>query len=357
MKILLLSRFTYLAPGPRYRYYQYLPYLREQGFDVTIAPLLDDDYLHNRYSEKKISSLYLLDKYLQRVAWLIKSRRYDLIWMEKEALPFFPAWLELLLLKSNVPYVVDYDDATFHTYDQHNSSVVRWILGQKIDRVMQAASLVIAGNDYLAERAEKAGAAWVEILPTVIDLDRYPLAPPPDNEIFTIGWIGSPTTSMYLLEVHTALEEICRDSGARVVAIGAANLELPGVPLTIKPWSEATEVEEIQKFDVGIMPLPNLPWSRGKCGFKLIQYMACSRPVIGSPVGVNPQIVDQKINGFLPNSTQEWIQALEKLRNDRVLRQQLGKAGRAKVEAQYCIQVTAPKLANLLRKVKRTTSA
>jgi glycosyltransferase involved in cell wall biosynthesis len=288
----------------------------------------------------------------------LKSQKYDLIWLEKEALPWLPAWLELLLLRGRTPYVVDYDDAVFHRYDQHSASVVRWLLGQKIDRVMRNARLVIAGNDYLANRATQAGAKWVEILPTVVDLDRYPLSKAPQNEVFTIGWIGTPLKFFnYIKELAPVLKEICRDGGAKVVAIGAKETNIEDIPLEIKPWSEATEVKEMQQFDVGIMPLTDTPFERGKCGFKLIQYMASSRPVIGSPVGVNAEIIEQGINGFHASSQAEWLQAFQKLKNDRYLRESMGLAGRKLVEDKYNIKITAPRLLQLLQaavQVKKT---
>jgi glycosyltransferase involved in cell wall biosynthesis len=154
-----------------------------------------------------------------------------------------------------------------------------------------------------------------------------------------------------LREIQPALREICQDGSARVIAIGANGIDLPGIPLTIKTWSEATEVQELQTFDVGIMPLPDTPWERGKCGLKLIQYMACSRPVVGSPVGVNSQIITEGANGFLPRTQEEWVQALQKLQHDRLLRQRMGMAGRQLVENQYSLQVTAPTLAQVLREV------
>jgi glycosyltransferase involved in cell wall biosynthesis len=278
--------------------------------------------------------------------------------LEKEALPWLPAWLELLLLRGRTPYLVDYDDAVFHRYDQHSASVVRWLLGQKIDRVMQNARLVIAGNDYLANRATQAGAKWVEILPTVVDIDRYPLSKAPQNEVFTIGWIGTPLKFFnYIKELAPVLKEICRDGGAKVVAIGAKETNIEDIPLEIKPWSEATEVKEMQQFDVGIMPLTDTPFERGKCGFKLIQYMASSRPVIGSPVGVNAEIIEQGINGFHASSQAEWLQAFQKLKNDRYLRESMGLAGRKLVEDKYNIKITAPKMLQLLQKanqVKKT---
>jgi len=285
----------------------------------------------------------------------LRAKQFDLIWIEKEAFPWLPGWLDVILT-CGVPYIVDFDDAQFHRYDQHSSQLVRRILGLKIDRLMRHATLIIAGNKYLAQRAWKAGAARVEILPTVIDLHRYPKAPLPQNSIFTIGWIGSLSTFKHLQDMQSILQVVCQDGDAQMVAIGptASDLQLEGVPLTVKPWSGETEVQELQQFDVGIMPLPDKPWERRKCGFKLIQYMACSCPIVGSPVGVNQDIIEQGITGFQASNAEEWIKALVLLKQDKELRKKLGAAGRQKVEQQYCLQVTAPKLTHLLNEVNET---
>jgi glycosyltransferase involved in cell wall biosynthesis len=355
MKILLLGRYSDLGASSRYRFYQYLPYLREQGFDITVSPFLDNAYIQRRYSGQRTSLLKVVLTYGQRISSLLQSDRYDLIWLEKEALPWIPPWLESLLYKSRVPYLVDYDDAIFHQYDQHPSSLIRSLLGKKIDRVMHKAAMVIAGNDYLATHAYQSGAKKVEVLPTVIDLERYPLVARSENEVFTIGWIGSPMTCGYLKEIQPALQKVCRDGKARVVAIGAKGLELEDVPLEIKPWSEATEVQNIQQFDVGIMPLSDSPFEWGKCGLKLIQYMGCACPVIGSPIGVNQKIIEPGINGFQASCQEEWVEAFQTLKNDPMLRKRMGEAGRVKVEEQYSLQAIAPKLAQLLREAKEIT--
>ncbi len=352
MKVLLLSRYTSLAASSRYRSYQYLPYLKQQGFEITISPLLDDRYIKSLYTGEPRSLSYIIKSYSKRLFNLLQSKKYNLIWIEKEALPWVPASLELLLIASKVPYVVDYDDATFHRYDLHKSILVRSILGKKIDKLMAGAKLVIVGNDYLAARAVNVGAKWIEVIPTVINLDLYPINPPLENEIFTIGWIGSPIRSAgYFQEIYPALQQICAGGKARVVAIGAAQLELEGVSLEIKNWCGNTEVAEMQKFDVGIMPLTDTPFERGKCGFKLIQYMGCSVPVIGSPVGVNQKMIRQGVNGFLASNTQEWVNAFEELSSDSEKRKRMGNMGRKIVEKEYSLQVTAPKLASLLSKI------
>jgi glycosyltransferase involved in cell wall biosynthesis len=354
MQILLLSRYSRMGPSSRYRFYQYVPVLQAQGCAVTPAPLLDDIYIQRLYAGQPMPWRHVLRAYGQRVAHLFGSRRYDLLWLEAEALPWAPAWMEALLLTAGIPYVVDYDDALFHRYDQHHAGVVRRLLGKKIDRVMRRAALVTVGNDYLAERACRAGATRVEILPTVIDLHKYAVTPQPHNDVFSIGWIGSRSTAMHLKTIQPALRAICQSAGVRVIAIGAPACELEGVWFETKRWDEVTEIQELQKFDVGIMPLPDSPWERGKCGFKLIQYMACARPVVGSPVGVNRQIIEDGINGFQATSMTEWIRAFQLLMRDTALRQRMGEAGRVKVEQYYCLQVTAPKLMQLLHEAQTT---
>jgi glycosyltransferase involved in cell wall biosynthesis len=249
--------------------------------------------------------------------------------------------------------VVDYDDALFHQYDQHRSAWVRRLLGGKIARVMRGAHLVTAGNAYLADYARRAGAPRVEIIPTVIDLERYPPAGvrPASDTPFTIGWIGSPSTAKYLLAIAPALAEVCAGGRGVVRLIGAGPVDLPGVPVEVLPWNGSTEVEELKRFDVGIMPLPDEPWERGKCGFKLIQYMACGLPVVASPIGVNMEIVEQGVNGYLAETTAEWVQALNTLLLDADLRKRMGQAGRKKVEQEYSLQVTGPRLAGRIKSI------
>jgi glycosyltransferase involved in cell wall biosynthesis len=356
MKVLLLSRYGRMGASSRIRSYQYLPYLQGQGIEVEVAPLFSDDYLKQKY-QGQVSTAGVFRCYLQRLQQLLRARKFDVLWIEKELFPWLPALAEQLLSLFKVPYVVDYDDAIFHRYDLHRRKLIRQLLGNKLDQVMRGASLVIAGNSYLAERAERTGARWVEILPTVIDLARYEARPAVESEAFVIGWIGSPINTPYLKLIEPALTEICRDHQARLLLVGADSIELKGVPIEHRSWSEADEVVNILDFDVGIMPLPDTPWSRGKCGYKLIQYMACGRPVVGSRIGANIDVVEPGVNGFLADSMDEWVDVLSRLRNDRQLRIEQGAAGRRRVEQHYCTARTAPKLAGLLQRLIEYQSA
>lgn len=353
IKILLMARYSRLGASSRLRFYQYLPYLKQNGIDVKVASLLGDDYINDLYSGKGRRKTVVFHAYFRRMKELLRVRHFNLIWIEKELFPFFPAWGEALLDFVGVPYIVDYDDAIFHNYDLHPNKLVRFLLGAKIDRVMKRAAVVIVGNSYLAERAYRAGARRIELIPTVVDIKRYRVIPKISNLPFTIGWIGSPGTSKYINLIRPALSEVSKNGNVRVTLVGSGPIKLHGVPLEIKPWTEESEVEAIQTFDVGIMPLPDEPWERGKCGYKLIQYMACGKPVVASPVSVNRQIVEHGVNGFLASDIADWITALEKLRDNVSLRKEMGFAGRRKVEEQYCIQVTAPRLLDIMRNIAR----
>jgi glycosyltransferase involved in cell wall biosynthesis len=356
MKVLLLSRYGTLGASSRVRTYQYIPYLKEEGIDVSIAPLFNNKYIESLYEKgtKKLS--IVLSSYFRRLIDLTKIRKYDLLWIEKELFPMLPSWTEELVSVLKIPYIVDYDDAIFHNYDLNRNILVRSFLKDKIDIVIRKAAVVVVGNDYLAERALRSGAKKVEYLPSVIDLENYKFSDEFSTDIFKIGWIGTPSTAKYLKLIQEALNKFCLKHNAKLILVGSGKINMPGVPLEIKDWKEDTEVNDILGFDVGIMPLPDEPWERGKCGYKLIQYMACGRPVVASPIGVNKRIVEHGINGFLASTNTDWIQALNILRDDSGLRKRMGEVARCKVEAEYCIQRTAPRLIELIRSIYKNFS-
>jgi glycosyltransferase involved in cell wall biosynthesis len=350
MNILIFTRYSAEAASSRYRFYQYADELRDEEININIQELFNDQYVKNlsRYGNRQY--LTVISCYLKRVFTLLTHRDYNLIFIEKELLPWIPYALESLMLRSsNIPYVLDYDDAIFHDYDLASKPWIKKLLGQKIDLLMKHSTMVIGGSPYLLRRAIQAGATRVEMLPTVINLGKYPVASQPTERAFTIGWIGSPTTTRYLDSLTPVFQSICANGQARVIAIGAKDFQIEGVDLEIKQWSEATEVSDLHQIDVGIMPLDDTPWSRGKCGFKLIQYMAAGIPCIASPIGVNTEIIEHGVNGFLASTPAEWITAFQTLIDNPDLRKQMGIAGRKKVEREYCLQVTAPKLAKLLK--------
>ena len=355
-RVLFLTKYSRTGASSRYRTFQYLPALQAAGVEYEVSPLFDDAYLANKYAYGQATSGDILRALVRRLRAVLTLPHGAVVAIEYELLPFLPTLLERWLVWRGCRLVIDYDDALFHQYDQHPRWWVRLLLGGKIATAMRLAHTVVAGNAYLADYARRAGARRVEIIPTVVDLARYPARTPTfDAPVFTIGWIGSPTSARYLLDIAPALAEVCRGGRARVRLIGAGPIDLPGVPVQVLPWREESEVVEISRCDVGIMPLPDEPWARGKCGLKLIQYMACGLPVVASPVGVNSEIVQDGVTGFLACTMREWVQALERLRGDVDLRQNLGMAGRKRVEERYCLRITTELTGNVIAGITRMT--
>ena len=351
MKVLVLTRYSRMGASSRLRALQYVDALVGPATKFQVFPLLDDAYLCAIYAGKRASIFTIVQAYGRRLRILQRVQDFDVVWVEKELFPYWPSWFEQWLAQSGVPYVVDYDDAIFHNYDL-SPNLFKRLLKNKIGKVMRHAALVMAGNSYLASHAHEAGATHITILPTVIDIRRYP--PPVErinNEHLIVGWIGSPATVKFLRPLLPIMARLTEFFSLELVVIGA-NVDAPdcGFVRSIA-WQENTEVEEISRFDVGVMPLPDAPWERGKCGYKLVQYMACGKPVVASPVGMNVDIVQEGINGFLADTDDAWFHALFRLLSDAGLRQSMGRHGRTLVEEKYCLQVTAPKLLRLLEQV------
>lgn len=352
MKLLVLSRYGRLGASSRLRMMQYVPALQAAGVQVELSPFFDDGYLAGLYAGRRQGPA-LLRYYRDRLRRLLRPEKPDAIWLEKELLPWLPAWIEGLVLPAAVPVISDYDDAVFHRYDLHRLGLVRRLLGRKIDRVMQGSALVLAGNPYLADRARQAGAGRVEIVPTVVDADTYGTGhiPAMDGRA-RIGWIGTPGTwGAYLCPMMPMLSDLAARHDARVLAVGAgpAAIAAGHSALEVMPWSEAEESRLIQGMDIGLMPLDDTPWSRGKCGYKIIQYMACGLPVVASPVGVNAEIVEHGVTGFLVETEAEWRQAIGRLLAEPDLRRRMGAAGRRRMEERYSLQVWGPRVVALLR--------
>ena len=337
-----------MGASSRLRTYQYLPYLEAEGMEVRVAPLFNDRYLKALYSGGGISWANVVRCYFRRLMLLFQTSAYDVVVIEKELFPFLPAWAEWWLSRSGRGYIVDYDDAVFHNYDLHRRSWVRWLLGNKISKVMRYSRQVRAGNDYLKEKALLAGAKEVLVLPTVVDGERYaPADGRGSSPIVKVGWIGSPTTLKYVKDILPVLERVNQRHPFELVIIGGGT----GVGFSGKEtpivWSEENEVEEIKKLDVGIMPLSDTPWEKGKCGYKLIQYMACGLPVVGSPIGVNKKLVVKGLNGFLASDESEWERYLDRLLADKPLRDKMGLEGNKMVQEHYTLQRVLPRYLNV----------
>lgn len=346
MNVYALTRYSRSGASSRLRFFQYDRPLKALGFNVYYESMFSEAYIR-AIQGGQTRPYEVMRSIRRRISALSSARLFDLIWLEKDALPWLPALLELSLLPSGIPLVLDYDDAVFHQYDRHPSAIVRRLLGSKHQVLMQRADLVVVGNQYIADYALKMGASRVELLPTVVDLQRYgPRRAFPDVTVSTppmVGWIGQKSTALCLLPLKGVFERLSSEGLVQFRAIGidASNI---GLPMESEEWSEDTEVSSLHNLDVGIMPLNDGYFERGKCGYKLIQYMACGLPVVASPVGVNKSIVEHGVNGYLADTLDEWEWALRALAADSWLRQRLGQAGRSKVERLFGLHSAANSL-------------
>lgn len=355
LRVLLLTKYGRMGASSRMRTLQYVPWLEKSGIEVEVQYLLPDEMLSQRY-QKGGYGLPLVKSYAQRCRALLRREQFALLWIEKEALPWWPLSFEQSLL-DGVSYVLDYDDAIFHNYDMHSNPVLRRLFKHRLDGLMAKAALVVSGNSYLAKRAHDAGAPWVEVLPTVVDVSGYSATGSAKasslDGLLRVVWIGSPSTTRYLRLLHEPLKILSKRVPFVLRVIGGGDdFRLAGVTVENFEWTEESEAASIASCDIGIMPLLDTPWERGKCGYKLIQYMACGLPVVASSVGVNQEIVCDA-NGFLANTDTDWVEQLFTLLHDKRRRLAMGAQGRKLIEMKYCIQQTGPHLVELLRSAAR----
>ena len=352
MKMLALMKYGDKAASTRQRLLQFREHFSRQGIEITFCPLLTNDYLEETFRGNAAPILSVLRSYLARVKRLIHVSSFDLIWVQYESFPYMPSFFENLAILGGKPVIYDFDDAIFHQYDTHSNPVIRHLLGQKLQPLMRRSSLCVCGNAYLKSYAERF-ALSTTIVPTVLDTAVFvPSVEPRDAaQPITVGWIGSPSTWSFVQPLVPLLSRLSEELDLVVRIVGAGQPSSTHSRFEFLDWSEDNEVKLIQGMDIGIMPLPNEPWARGKCGYKLIQYMACRIPVIASPVGVNSDIVDEGINGYFARDEGEWEAAIRRLSASAELRSSMGVCGRQKIVDKYSLHVHGPRLATMLREV------
>tara|TARA_B100000900_G_C20595168_1_gene723119 strand:+ start:774 stop:1859 length:1086 start_codon:yes stop_codon:yes gene_type:complete len=353
VKLALLTKYGDLAASTRQRFEQYQPFLEDAGFQVIKYPLFNNVYLKNFYESGRRDFNHVLVGYLNRLKWLITKPDVDLIWLHCELFPYLPSVFEKIVTLPGKPIVFDYDDAIFHNYDINPKWYVRKLLGKKLHQTIRTAKIAFCGNKYLADYANQS-CSRIKIIPTVVNTDLlYPkVNKKGDNSSVNIGWIGSPSTWNYFEKKLQIFERVALKENGNLLVMGSSkNFINTNSILNLVEWSKDGEVPFLQSLDIGVMPLDNTPWERGKCGYKIIQYMACGVPVVASPVGVNKDIIDHGVDGFLVNTDQEWYAAIKKLANDPYLRQQMGCAGRKKIENKYSLKVWGPQVSNILQNI------
>jgi|GEM_PF-104084 len=352
-RILFLPKYAKDAASTRYRFLQYMPYLKSKyNVSCEVSPFFQEGYVRKRFTTGANLYVDVVGPLIKRMKAILSAKNYDLVVLHCEAAPYLPLIMERMLKKGGMKVIYDFDDAVFHNYDQHPNALIRLLFKNKIRTLLSLVDGVSAGNAYLATYAKKVNKK-VFIVPTVVDMDCYPVKEydQRDSKEFRIGWLGSPSTAIYLDPILKILDRFCCEHKAKVILMGSGKIAGISNNFEIQQWSESEELKMLLSLDAGIMPLPETPWARGKCGFKLIQYMACGLPVIASSVGVNQEIVEHNINGFLANTDQQWYDALAQLYHHRDLRKSMGEKGRAKVVCKYSVQSNISNFAVMLHSV------
>ena len=337
------------APGQRFRIEQWAPLLAKDGVTVDIAPFLDPgamDVIHlgGRLATKVIG---VLDGYGRRAADLKRLASYDVAYVYREAALGRPAWIEGKIAKT-LPVVYDFDDAIYLPATSAANARLAFLKDPgKAAKLCALATHVTVGNDHLAAWARKHNDR-VTVVPSTIDTDLYQPKTRQTSQRLVIGWTGSATTVPYLGEVLPALRRLKKTLDFELRIIGAtvhdADLDVRNLR-----WNEATEADDLGALDIGLMPLSDDEWSRGKCAMKALQYMALGIPPVVSPVGANAAVVRDGENGLHATTEDDWVTALERLGRDAALRARLGSNARRTVEGGYSARVQAPRMAEVMR--------
>jgi glycosyltransferase involved in cell wall biosynthesis len=342
------------SPGQRFRIEQWDAALRESGVEIVYEPF-ECEELHSIISSQGRVGAKLrlvINGIGRRVGALLGVGDYDAVYVFREAALFGPAVFEYWIKLSGAPMIFDFDDAVFVPYvSPSNGRLSKLKFPGKTRTICRLSSHVMAGNRYLAEYARRVNSN-VTVIPTTIDTDKYlletskPCSPAP-----VIGWSGSFSTVRHLDTLRASLRRLAAREKFHLRVVGVSNYQLDGVESEAVPWRSQTEIEDLRLIDIGVMPLPDDDWSRGKCGLKALQYMALGIPTICSPVGVNSEIIQDGVNGFLASTEGEWIEKLTALLHSAELRKRFGLAGRRTVEAKYSTRSQVPRVLEIFKSV------
>ena len=329
------------SPSQRFRFEQYLEILSQNGFEYTYSYLINEKDDNIFYAKGHyLAKLYILIKScFKRIIELKKLDSYDIIYVQREAFMLGTTFFERQYAKSSAFFILDFDDSIWLQNVSNNNKSLSFLKNaKKTDELIHIADKVVAGNSYLADYALKLNKNCI-VIPTTVDTDKFsPTELSPKSKV-CIGWSGSPSTIEHFKTILPLLHKIQDQFGDSIYfkVIGAPDFSDPLLQLTSIPWSSETEVSEMQEFDIGIMPLPNNEWTKGKCGLKGLTYMSLEITTVMSAVGVNNEIIQNGINGFLCEDDEEWLDTLTILIQNKSKRESVQKKGRTTVIDKFSI--------------------
>lgn len=337
------------APSQRFRFEQYISILEKGNIHCRIESFWSLKYWNILYHKGKRlqKAVGLILGFVRRFLLLFSSFQFDFIFIHREAAPVGPPVFEFIMAKVFQKKIIyDFDDAIWlPNVSEVNKKIggLKW--HGKVKHICRWAHKVTCGNEYLCNYARNYNKN-IELIPTTIDTNYHkPFREKPTTVV--IGWTGSQSTIDYLSPLIPILSQLEKKYQFEFRVISNKNPNLKTDSFRFVPWSKETEIKELQQFTIGVMPLPDDEWAKGKCGFKGLQYMSLEIPTIMSPVGVNNQIIQQGKNGFLASTEQEWIKYLSSLLSSEELRQQIGKEGRKTVEEKYSVNALSAKYVEL----------
>lgn len=358
ISILFVPFGTMRVAATRYRVYQYLPYLKQCNVRYKVFSIISDSTTKQMISSPTFGKLRKWIYYLQVVLektmrfWpvLVLAAKYDIVFVQRTSFPFN---LEKLLQKVNENIIFDLDDAIFMSDTKERGMVNRikeYTKSTEVANILKLSKCAIVENEYIKAYCRRY-CQKVFLIPGPIDTNRNFVKERQKNEEVIIGWIGSPSTSIYLNMLHNVFKVLSRKYKIRIKLIGAEDYKLNGVNITYLNWNLNKEVEQLQSFDIGVMPMPDDEWTKGKLGCKMLQYMSVGVPAIVSYTETNAEVIENGVNGFLVKSEKEWIEKLSLLIENLNLRKNIGLAGRRTIEDRFSVDVNAPKILNILKDI------
>jgi glycosyltransferase involved in cell wall biosynthesis len=342
------------SPSQRFRFEQYFDFFKKNNIDFKLSYIIDeksDEYLYAKglFFRKFI---ILLNSIFIRWRDSKELKKYDLIFIQREALMIGSTWFERKVKKTGAPFIFDFDDSIWLLDTSDGNKKWEWLKNpDKTKSIIALADKVIAGNKYLADYASTYNCN-VEIIPTTVDTEKfYPDYNKRNKDKVVIGWSGSITTIKHFKQIIPILEIIKNKYVDRVIfrVVGDETFINENLNIEGEKWRSDEEVETLNSFDIGIMPLPDDKWAQGKCGLKGLTYMALEIPTIMSPVGVNKEIIQHGSNGFLCSTVDEWINVLSSLIENSELRINIGKKARLSVEKFYSVKSQQDRYLNIIK--------
>jgi glycosyltransferase involved in cell wall biosynthesis len=345
-----------VAPSQRLKFEQYFDAFRADGWEITVKPFITKPFWGIIYKKGNLAkkAWYTFSSYVNRLLLLPTIKNYDVVYVHLWATPFGPPVFEKWIKSRAKKLIYDIDDLVYlHNTKSKAHPIVTFIKGRKKPLyLMEEAQHVITCTPYLDEFVRKFNEHTTDISSTVDTDERYqPINHYANDHVPVIGWSGSLSTSKYFYLLENVFKKLAQTHSFKLLVMGDAGVKIEGLDIEAIDWKESYEISTLQRFDIGVYPLPDEEWVYGKSGLKAIQYMALGIPTIATAIGANYRVIENGVSGFLVNTEEEWVDALRKLIDDAVLRKSIGMAGRKRVEDLFSIKANKKKYLDILNGV------